>query len=177
VNLYAYAGNNPISYDDPFGLWDPEAHRKILAHALGHIATPRQIAHFIGASDDQDVVHNFDYKRHYLRSKSESPAEGKEKAEAYIAGEIKTAQRLRSEGLEDQAAYHLGNALHTIADGTSPVHVDGNGDPKAYPGPGHSMCDQCLGSERSQDITQSTYFRNDERMRQAYYQVYPEARP
>ncbi len=177
LNLYGFAGGDPVNFSDPFGLWDVAAHEKILDHALGKIASTRQMARFKSASVRQDVWHNWDNQRHYLADRGQSATAARARAEAYISNEISAAQGARKAGDEDGAATHLGNALHGIADGTSPAHVDDLGNPKEYPGPGHSACDRCGGTERSQDLTQAVYDKNDQRMRQAYYQVYPEAKP
>ena len=76
-------------------------------------------------------------------------------------------------GKTAEALEHLGYALHAIEDSSSPAHVDASGNPKVYPGPGHSLSDFLGGEERSVDLTPSIYQKMDARILDAYRQVFP----
>ena len=173
VNLYAYAGNNPVAFDDPFGLWDPHAHRVLLEHALSGVASARQITLLEQGSAFQDIYHNWDNRRHFLRDADQTPAAAASRSQQWIGRQLEAARKAHLAHDEIGALEHLGAAMHTIMDATSPSHVGADG-PKVYPSHdhSHSMCDICGGHERTQDITPEVQKENDMMLKNAYDYVY-----
>lgn len=162
-----------LNNDDPFGLWDPEGHKQLLIHALGKVATRDELKALNYASIDADLHNGGQNAAHYLADPGQDPAAARARAEGYISFELKAARGFAMHGKNAEALEHLGYALHAIEDASSPAHVDASGNPKAYPGPGHSLCDFCGGEERSIDITPAIYQQTDARILSAYRQVFP----
>jgi len=67
-----------------------------------------------------------------MRSGSQSPADATAKRDKYIASEMGAAKEAAGQRDWSSALDHLGNAMHTTMDETSPAHVDKNGDPKVW---------------------------------------------
>jgi hypothetical protein len=77
--------------------------------------------------------------QHFMRAPGESSAQAKQDAQNFIKakesqarsdnGKVSTAQ-----GIGDPSLETFGQALHTSTDGTSPAHVDADGNPRVWQG-------------------------------------------
>lgn len=116
--------------------------------------------------------HDKDNARHYLADQGQDPDSARARSEAYISLELKAARGSAMHGRMDEALDHLGNALHTIEDSSSPAHVDDDRHPKVYPGPGHSPT-EFWGDETTQALTAAIYQKMDQRIQAAWAYVFP----
>jgi hypothetical protein len=137
-NMYAYVRNNPLRMVDANGKWPTEIHNQITDRAF-----PGLSAH------QRDILKSASYKmdhcltcqsegnsyQHSMRAPSENPADAKQKANDFIGDEEHLAQGYQkatpadASKINDRLLGMFGNAAHTVADGTSPAHVDPQGNP------------------------------------------------
>ena len=142
LNLYAYVLNNPVTSVDPEGHWPTDVHDEIIDLAFpglsNHQRTVLKSASFWMDHCLACQTKANDYQ-HFMRAPGESPESAKLKAEKFIktketqarndAGSIRDAKQIG-----DTSLGNFGQGLHTVADGTSPAHVDANGNPRSWPG-------------------------------------------
>ena len=135
MNLYAYAGNSPISYDDPFGLWDPGTHDVIIMNALGddHEDDANLLKGFSRDFDNktQDPQLSF---MHGMAAHGQSPGNEAARTESWIQEHIVLAKELQTSGNHKGAMKELAVAMHAMMDKASPWHRDKNGTPKVWKG-------------------------------------------
>jgi len=139
-NRYAYSLNNPLRYVDPNGKWPTGVHNEIIQTAFPGLTTG-QIQLLQQASSDTDYVISFNGKspqdpaNSYIHSMSDGvhnqdPREAQQRAEAFVNANEQDARAWQAiyesaggQGLSANALYHLGIALHTVSDATSPAHA------------------------------------------------------
>jgi len=129
VNEYNYSFNDPVNRIDPDGLWptgkdgSPAVHQASIDRVLPWLPEKDRIIlrnQQIKADEDQSAVAAY---QHAMRSPGETAAEAQRRANAYVRAEIKTARCLEAAGKHEEALKHLGNAIHTLQDSTSPMHA------------------------------------------------------
>ena len=59
---------------------------------------------------------------HAMRAPGQTAQQAREQANEFVLGELELARKLEAEGKHSQAMRHLGNAMHTLQDATSPSH-------------------------------------------------------
>jgi RHS repeat-associated protein len=150
---YVYARSEPLRHIDPLGLWSPLAHDIIFAYALID-RSDSDVAAIMKESRDFDRSTQFSNYKHYMRDPWESPEDARARAEAFIEQMIEQARRCAELGDRTDALKYLARALHTMADSTSPEHVDANGDPKPYYWTPYDMVEHAAG-ETASDLEQN----------------------
>ena len=129
VNEYNYSFNDPVNRTDPDGLWptgkagSPTVHQDSIDRVLPWLPEKdRKILRDqqVKADEDQSTAAAY---QHAMRSPGETAAEAQRRANAYVRSEIKTARCLEAAGKHEEALEHLGNAIHTLQDSTSPMHA------------------------------------------------------
>ncbi|MCX7386388.1 MAG: hypothetical protein NTX48_06945, partial [Planctomycetales bacterium] len=140
TNLNRYVGNSTANRTDPTGLWDKDAHLKLLkaffAQRKDNTITAAQMEAMATIGAGMDIVSNNKpelYHQHYLVKKGSDEKKTVEEAEVFIrlqlilarekqaAAESETEAKKR-ELLERQSREAIARAMHTIMDATSPAH-------------------------------------------------------
>ena len=141
--LYAYVGNDPVSLVDHDGNYPTAIHEQIVDRAFpGLTAQQRQTLKSASywmdhSATSQMKSHNHE---HFMKSRGQNPAAAAAAARSYIQNQSQAAQAIQGErpqnvaSLEKDALTAVGNAIHTATDGTSPAHVDANGNPRDWGG-------------------------------------------
>ena len=188
INFYSYVSNTPPNGNDPFGLWSPAAHRQLIWNALHGCngisdADIWQIQQGSQWFDDnfQDPIWSFGHAMSNGNA-HQSPDDAKRATSAFISGQVGIAKNDLGAGSRNQALFIFGVAIHPVMDGTSPAHMDPQGNPIpwcGYLGCGgidglkqvnqHSGYD-ITGIERVQDLTVPIQ-QNNTRMIRNWYQA------
>ena len=190
TNLYQYAGNKPVSGSDPLGLWSPEAHDALIAHALAPCGVSqseiqaiqqasRRFDEATGESEDWAFAHS-------MKAPGESADDGISRRNDFIANELDTARLAWDSGDTDYALNQLGWGLHPVMDFTSPAHTDSQGEPITWCSPIGCKGNRVhspggilqaaafaaglgpIGIENVWDITPEIYALEDQAIRDAY---------
>ena len=138
-NMYAYVRNNPLRLVDNNGKWPTDIHNQIIDKAFPGLS-PSQRAILKSASSAMDGILNGGQSKgnayqHSMRAPNESPATAKKDTQNFIKTDEHLAQvdqkttPTNASDINDKSLYMFGNAAHTVADGTSPEHVDAQGNP------------------------------------------------
>lgn len=125
LNKYAYSLNNPYKYLDPDGRWPTKV-------KLVHQASINRVLAFLPYSDRsilnaQQVEMGVDQSsagafRHAMRAPGQTPLEARQAANEFVRSELEIARNREKTGQHVEALRHLGNAIHTMQDSTSPAH-------------------------------------------------------
>lgn len=140
-NKYAYALNRPLVFVDPDGMWSGWYHTIILQDTFGHMGT-RVVNALVRASEFIDRIpegqaSSLSYQ-HAMRDgeRRQTVDEAGRLSRQFINEEINAAvdaqikyendrgvvSRSGESPLADEALRHLGYAIHTATDATSPEH-------------------------------------------------------
>jgi RHS repeat-associated protein len=174
VNLYSYAGNNPVAYSDPFGLWPRPVHEMMIYHGLRGRMSTQDIAKVQASSThfDHSVVGQtpaYAYE-HAMRAVGESPSTAVAAANAFVRGRLAEARADESAGDHDGALQAFGQAVHVLTDRTSPAHTDDSGNPKPWvPVPG------VIGAHKNAESgrpSEEQLQKSDRMIQAAYHQVF-----
>ena len=114
---------------DPLGLWPTGAydsqnvHGNSITRVLGSKLPANDITLLINqqvaADEDQTAAGSY---KHAMRSPNQTVAQAMALANAFVRFQIEQARRMEKNGCHDQAMQHLGNAIHTLQDTSSPMH-------------------------------------------------------
>jgi RHS repeat-associated protein len=127
-STYAYADGNPISENDPLGLWGTEVHNYILEYAFPGL-TWGMLQALENGSASVDALWNQGAStayEHAMRAPGQSVADAQGKMCSFVQQHLATFNSLAgSQNPADiyAAYYALGQALHPIMDSTSPAHA------------------------------------------------------
>jgi RHS repeat-associated protein len=133
-NRYAYGNNNPYRYLDPNGAWATYIHTWAIDRALSFLSdADRSILksqQWTMDWGDGSQSNKVQYKHGLSAPMSdlpgvsvrETPESAWGRANSYVLGEIGQAKLAESSGNHLGAMEHLGNAIHTMQDPTSPSH-------------------------------------------------------
>jgi len=133
--------------------WDRVAHDSLLTWGLGSILTFQELEFVKDKSLEQDALYTSDNRRHYLRSLGQSVQDAKDKSNGWEEAMLGHARDAAQANDRTAALSFLAMALHQIMDSYSPAHADENGNPRAYPGPGHTFF--LAGGESFQKLKES----------------------
>jgi RHS repeat-associated protein len=139
-NLYSYVRNRPTRFVDIGGEWATEIHEQITSFALRDYVSAGEMKSLIRWQYIMDNNYNGpnDQYMHAMSNGSinESAATATNRIMAYMADQSRYAKaNLRADGsFSDASIIHLGMAIHTYQDMTSPVHMTPGGEPIAWNG-------------------------------------------
>jgi RHS repeat-associated protein len=133
-NLYGYVENDPVNSNDINGLWGPKNHNLLLEHALKGVASESLINRLKAISKlfDKRTQGIDEAYKHSMRSFYQDPYEAMAQSAIFINNMLKKAKSQINNGHCKEGIESLGQALHTIMDSSSPLHV-ANGIPKPWP--------------------------------------------
>jgi RHS repeat-associated protein len=138
VNLYSYAGSDPLNLVDSNGKWPTKVHEEIIDRAFpGLTPNQRGVLKSASAAMDQGVTSQTRSKNHehFMKSPGQNPQDAARQARESIDKRIETAKGLQgNDTTHPKALGIVGGAIHTATDGTSPAHIDQNGDPRDWAG-------------------------------------------
>ena len=138
LNLYSYVYNNPLSRADADGHWPTEIHEQIIDKAFpGLTEKQRSIIKAWSANMDHCFTCQLESTayQHSMRAPGEDIAKAKNDTAKFISdkeGEARNAQGFQAKSLDQITPGSLGRfgeGGHTVMDGTSPAHVDAQGNP------------------------------------------------
>jgi len=137
-NLYSYARNRPTTALDVGGAWYTPVHKQMVDIALSGLMSAEEIARLQNRQDVMDA-HPSDMKDqspHYMAVPGEDPQLARQDADQLIMSNITQAiQGTDASGkMSSDALNHLGDAMHTLEDMTSPMHTTDDGTPLVWYG-------------------------------------------
>lgn len=124
-NRYSYALGSPLRFVDHNGEWPTHfnrVHQRPIDRTLSFLPkADRAIlkSQQVVADRDQSTLGSF---KHAMRGTGESAAGAKAKANAFVRSSLLNARAAEAVGRHSDALTHLGNAMHTLQDATSPRH-------------------------------------------------------
>ena len=128
LHKYLYCFNNPINKNDPSGCWPSEyfwkVHQQAIQDTLSFLsAAELQTLESADAGMDASEYQTSDFSYiHAMSSPVNSVIDARIKANNFVRSEVSTAKRLEAKGKHNLALKHLGQAMHTLQDSTSPAH-------------------------------------------------------
>jgi RHS repeat-associated protein len=138
LNAYLYVHGDPMNFVDHNGKWPTEIHESIIDHAFPGLSEhQRETLKSVSAGMDHCLLcqaEAWSYK-HSMKYPSQSVAEAKKQTQEWVKQEENYAKENQGgtpknvADINDSSLSAFGDAAHTVADGTSPAHVDPNGDP------------------------------------------------
>ncbi len=131
LNRYSYVLNNPYKYVDPTGRWPTDTHNAIIDYAFPAMSSSqRQILKDGSAYTDRPGGQLRD-NWHSMRASGQSPEQAKAAIATRIAnGEAEAGAYVKANGGKiEPGLREWASTNHTVMDGTSPVHVDEQGNP------------------------------------------------
>jgi RHS repeat-associated protein len=146
-NMYSYVRNNPLKMVDTNGKWPTEIHNQIIDRAFpGLSAHQRDILKSSSAGMDHCSTCQLESNsfQHSMRAPGQDPGQAKQQSadfvhtEEHLAQDVQATNGRNTNGnptpsstsdIKDGSLSLFGNAAHTVADGTSPAHVDAQGNP------------------------------------------------
>jgi hypothetical protein len=137
-NMYSYVRNNPLKMVDTNGKWPTDIHNQIIDKAFPGLSDhERSVLKSVSASMDHCLSCQSEKNsyKHSMRAPDEKPADAKEKTQNFVKTEEHEAQvdqkgtPTNASDINDKSLSAFGEAAHTVADGTSPAHVDPQGNP------------------------------------------------
>jgi len=146
-NMYSYVRNNPLRMVDTNGKWPTDIHNQIIDRAFpGLSAHQRDILKSASAGMDHCMTCQLESNsfQHSMRAPGQDPGQAKQEAadfvhtEEHLAQDVQATNGRNTNGnptpsdvsdIKDGSLSLFGNAAHTVADGTSPAHVDAQGNP------------------------------------------------
>jgi RHS repeat-associated protein len=143
LNLYTYVRNDPLNLNDHNGRWPTPVHEEIIDKAFpGLSQSQRGVLKSASAWMDhkpsgQTRANSF---QHSMKAPGEDPAKAKQDAQEFMNRKRADAQAAQGQApnntsqITDRALNDAGQAIHTATDGTSPAHVDANGNPRDWGG-------------------------------------------
>jgi len=137
-NMYSYVRNSPLKMVDANGKWPTDIHNQIIDKAFPGLSDhERSVLKSASASMDHCLscqLEKNSYK-HSMRAPDEKPEVAKEKTQNFVKTEEHEAQvdqkgtPTNALDINDKSLSAFGEAAHTLSDGTSPAHVDPQGNP------------------------------------------------
>jgi RHS repeat-associated protein len=146
-NMYSYVRNNPLKMVDTNGKWPTEIHNQIIDRAFpGLSAHQRDILKSSSAGMDHCSTCQLESNsfQHSMRAPGQDPGQARQQSadfvhtEEHLAQDVQATNGRNTNGnptpsstsdIKDGSLSLFGNAAHTVADGTSPAHVDAQGNP------------------------------------------------
>jgi RHS repeat-associated protein len=139
-NLYSYARNRPMTAIDTGGMWYTPLHKQMVDIALSGLMSAGEIAQLQHRQDvmDSHASDMNDQSGHYMAVPGQDPQQAKRNADTLIMNNISQAsQGTDASGhMSSDALDHLGDAMHTLEDMTSPMHTTDDGTPRVWEGVG-----------------------------------------
>ena len=134
-NLYSYTRNRPTTSVDVGGAWYTPLHREMVEIALTGLLSAGEIAQLQHRQDVMDANQN-DQTGHFMINPGQDPVRGAHDSMQLIADNMREAAAgVDSNGkMSSSALDHLGDAIHTLQDMTSPMHTADNGRPLVWYG-------------------------------------------
>ena len=137
-NLYSYARNKPTTSIDVGGAWWTPLHSEMIDVALNGFMSAGEILQLQHRQDvmDSHAGDMTDQRGHYMAVPGQNPQVAKENADNFIVSNIaQAAQGTDASGnMSSDALNHLGDAMHTLQDMTSPMHTSDDGIPLVWLG-------------------------------------------
>jgi RHS repeat-associated protein len=146
-NMYAYARDNRLRYVDQNGKWPTEIHNQIINRAFPGLSShQRDILKSSSAGMDPCMTCQLQGNSFQpsMRATGQDPGQAKQQAadfvhtEEHLAQDVQATNGRNTNGnptpsstsdIKDGSLSLFGNAAHAVADGTSPAHVDAQGNP------------------------------------------------
>ena len=137
-NLYSYARNKPTTAIDVGGSWYTPIHKQMVDISLNGIMSAGEIAQLQHRQDvmDANASGMDDQRGHYMALPGQDPQVAKNNSDNLIDSNIAAASQGTdaSGNMSSGALDHLGDAMHTLEDMTSPMHTTDNGTPLVWYG-------------------------------------------